>query len=326
MKTSESNLHKTNFNIQGNSHTNESSLYTLLKGGIEHTTPQEYENYIHIGQQPIPVPGVVFSPPASTPEPDPAPAPAPSPTPAPNSTSPIRVLYFNPSNRNSYPGSGNTITSLGDITMNGTLNNVSLTTDPSGIEDVFYFSGSSHIAFEKYDLGDKITITAWVRPVEKTSINALFTNTTASQQPPGFKLGWNSWQQNNRVMVYEGGNGSQGTAVASPINTITYDKWQHLAYTLDISNRSISFYLNGQFISSNTGTMVANVDTNRAFRIGSFMDGSYTMKGYLGIFNLHKNILMSEESILDDYNNTKSCRYATSTPSIIVCTISKDGL
>ena len=311
MKTAENNLHKTNFNIQGNSHTNESSLYTLLKGGIVYTTPTEYNNYVHIGEQPIPVPGLVFS----DPEPIPTPTPAPTSTSAPTPSNSIRVLYFNPSNTNSYSGSGNTITSLGDITMNGTLNNVSLTTDPSGIEKVFYFSGSSYISFNQYDLGDKITITAWVRPVEKTSINALFASATSNQAPPGFKLGWNSWTQNNRVMMYEGGNSSQGSSVISPIGTIVYDKWQHLTYLLDISNRSISFYLNGQFISSNTGTMVQNVDTNRAFRIGAFMDGSYTMKGYIGIFNLYKNLLMSEENILDDYNNTKSYYEGQSAPT-----------
>ena len=51
--------------------------------------------------------------------------------------------------------------------------------------------------------------------------------------------------------------------------------------------------------------MVANVDTNRAFRIGAFMDGAFRMKGHLGAFNLYKNLLMTQQNIFDDYNNTK---------------------
>ncbi len=224
---------------------------------------------------------------------------------------PSSTLYYDPNDLSSYSGSGSTVANIGSFgTLNGTKSaGVSYVTGTGISRNVFNFNGSDYISFSQYQFGTSFTISAWVYPRNKTSINGLLTNAGANQSPSGFKLGWNNWNSNNLTMLYEGGNGSSGNSQSSVNNTVVYDQWQHLTYILDITNRLVFFLRNGVPVdtaSYSNNQIVANVGTNNpAFRIGTFTDGSYGMNAQLGYLKVFSGIRTVAE-IQAEYNASKA--------------------
>jgi hypothetical protein len=216
-------------------------------------------------------------------------------------------IELDPGNVASYSGSGTTITSIGTSSgVSGTLSNVSYNAGSGGYL-TFAGTGTSHINFSTFNFGTAFTLIAWVRPIDQANINTLFANTSANQQTPGFKLGWNYWvstmNDNSKAMWYEGGNGTTGSSSISPIGTLTVGTWQQVAYVLNQANPEIDFYKNGTLLTS-SGTPVSSISMNRAWRIGN-MFGAYAMKSDVGLFKIYPAILTTSE-ILAEYNATKS--------------------
>ncbi len=230
-------------------------------------------------------------------------------TPA-SATAPSSYLEYNPSNPSSYSGSGTTVSNVGSFgTLNGTMS-AGLTYNAGIAGGVFDFDGSDYISFGQFNFGDTFTIAAWIYPRNKTSINGLLANAGANQSPSGFKVGWNSWMQNNRVMLYEGGNGFSGGASATSSAVITYDAWNHVAYQINRAGQVVLFFINGVpadfSFGASTTNMVSGIGVNNlAFRIGSFTDSSYTMNAQLGSLKVF-NSLLSAGQVAADYNTTKS--------------------
>lgn len=219
-------------------------------------------------------------------------------------------LYYDPSNNTSYPGSGTTVSNIGNFgSFNGTLIGINFVVGTGITRSVFDFSGASRIAFGQYNFGASFTVSAWVYPRNKFSINGLIANTTANQQPNGFKFGWNNWNANNRTMLFEAGNGTQGGADASLENIVEYDSWQYLTYVLDVTNRIALFIRNGVPVNSasySDNITVENIGTNNPnFNIGAFIGNSYTMNAQLGYIKIYNGVL-SLGDIQNDYNNSKT--------------------
>lgn len=221
------------------------------------------------------------------------------------------ALYYDPNDPSSYSGSGSTVSNLGTAgVFQGTKSGGVLYQTGTGIaRNIFRFSGTDYIAYGQYNLGSTFTITAWIYPRSKVSINGLFANAGANQAPLGFKVGWNNWTANNRTMLYEGGNGSTGNAQSTVINTVVYDQWQHVAYLLDTTQQLVFFVRNGVPVdtaSYSTNQIVADVGTNNpAFRIGTFTDGSYGMNAELGYFKVYSG-LRTVSDLEAEYNATKA--------------------
>jgi hypothetical protein len=224
---------------------------------------------------------------------------------------PTSVLYYDPNESSSYSGSGSTVANIGSFgALNGTKSGgVTYVTGTGISRNVFNFNGSDHISFGQYQFGSSFTISAWVYPRNKSSINGLLTNAGANQAPSGFKVGWNNWNSNNLTMLYEGGNGSTGNAQSTVSNTVVYDQWQYLTYIIDAANRLALFLRNGipvDTASYSNNQIVANIGTNNpVFRIGTFTDGSYGMNAQLGYLKVYSGIRTVSE-IQADYNASKS--------------------
>lgn len=202
--------------------------------------------------------------------------------------------------------SGNTLTTTGPLSVTGAMTNVTYNAAEGG--GALYFNGSNaYIAFPQTNFGNAITICAWVKPEDEYSINTIIANTIAGQAPSGFKMGWNGWQTTNRRMYFEGGNSISGNALSTnQDNLVTFNTWQHLAYVLDIQNRTINFYYNGVLQEkANTNLTAASIGTNREFRIGSFMLDSYHMKGYIGEFFMY-NAVLDATDVTTNFNDTKT--------------------
>ena len=220
-------------------------------------------------------------------------------------------LYYDPNEVTSYSGSGSIVSNIGSAgTFNGTNSGgVSYQAGTGISRNVFRFNGTDYVSYGQYNLGTAFTISAWIYPRNKTSINGLFTNTGANQAPLGFKVGWNNWTTTNLTMLYEGGNGVAGNAQSSVSNTIVYDQWQHVAYLLDQANRLVFFVRNGvpaNTASYSTNQTVSGFGTNNStFRIGTFTDGSYGMNAELGYLKVFSG-LSPISDILAEYEATKA--------------------
>jgi hypothetical protein len=207
-------------------------------------------------------------------------------------TIPTAALAYDPNDPASYSG-GSTVLNVGTAgTMTGTKTaGVDAVQGTAITRQVFDFAGTDSIQFGGYNFGGAFTVTAWVYPRSRFSINGLIANVGANVAPSGFKIGWNNWNTTNRTMLFEAGNGSTGGADASVSNTVVFDEWQHLAYIVDVANQLVFFLRNGEPVdtaSYSNNQTVASIGTNNpAFRIGTFTDGSYGMNAQLSILRVY---------------------------------------
>lgn len=221
-------------------------------------------------------------------------------------------LYYDANNSSCYSGTGTTINNVGfGGVLAGTMTSGVGYVTGTGLstKKVFDFNpddGTDYISFGSYDFGSQFTVMAWVYVRDRNNINGFLTNTVANQSPSGFKLGWNTWNADNKAMLYEGGNGSTGSSTASVASTMVDNSWQHVTYIVDVTNRRVYFFRNGVACAyMNTNLIQANIGTNQAFRIGSFMDGSYAMNAQVGYMKAFTGIL-NVSTIQSEFNATKA--------------------
>jgi hypothetical protein len=225
-----------------------------------------------------------------------------------NPSIPAAQLIYDANITASYNG-GASVNSIGAGTMTGTKVATVGYVDGQNINrKVFDFNGFGYISFGQYDFGDLFTISAWVYPRDKTSINGILANIGANANTVGFKVGWNGWQNNNKNMLFEAGGpapGSWGTP-RSENNTVTLDTWQYLSYVFDKVNRRILFYRNGMPVNTANIQTGVDIDTNNPiFLIGAYVGGSYGMNAQLGLIKIY-NTALNAAQVLADYNSTKS--------------------
>jgi hypothetical protein len=207
-------------------------------------------------------------------------------------TVPTAALAYDPNDPASYSG--------GSAVLNVGAAGVVTGTKTAGVDaiqgtnlarTVFDFAGTDSIQFGGYDFGSAFTVTAWVYPRNRASINGLIANVGANVAPSGFKIGWNNWNSTNRTMLLEAGNGSTGGADASIPGTIIFDEWQHVAYIVDVVNQLVFFLRNGEPVDTATysdNRTVPSIGTNNpTFRIGTFTDGSYGMNAQLAVLRVY---------------------------------------
>ncbi len=213
------------------------------------------------------------------------------------------ALIFNidAANNASWPShSGATIS---DSTGNASAGTATSVTYSSAGGGSFVFGGASYISFPSYNFGSAFSVVAWVNPNSTNStINTIIANGTGGLTPAGFKMYWNSWNTSDKNLIVEAGNGSSGGAVAtSGGNVISNNTWYQIVYELDTVNQTVSMYVN-KSLKSSSGTVVASIATNQAFKVGMFADSSYGMYGSIGKLEVYNNLL-STSDISSDYSS-----------------------
>ena len=205
---------------------------------------------------------------------------------------------------NTYSGSGNVIDSTSGIS--GTPSNVTFSSSTNC--GIFTFSGASKITFPTTNFGSQFSVSAWIKPSAKFSINTLIATAGSGLSTNGFKLGWNEWQTSSLKLLAENGNGTSGTATISSNAAVVNDTWQHLVFTIDVSTRAIKMYKDGVLLNNDGTLLSSNPTMNASFFIGAMTDSSYYMKSDLGIMKIYSTVLTDAE-VTADYNST-SARYA----------------
>lgn len=206
------------------------------------------------------------------------------------------VVHVDANNRNSYSGSGTTWTDLSGNGRNGTLN----TTAIGYNKESLIFDPGEYVNFSQYDFGNEFTLNCFIKPSNLSSIRGLFANSGAGSNTNGIRLFINYELANTRTLHIELGNGSSGLLISTGA-VITYDTWQHIAFTLNKNTSKGIIYHNGIKVKEDTLSFT-NYKTNAEFEFGT-IDGYY-YGGALANYLLY-NRALTESEIQQNYDNQK---------------------
>lgn len=197
---------------------------------------------------------------------------------------PTATVIIDPGSTSSYVGTGNTVTSIGSNTLTGTMSNVTYNAANGG---KFVFNGtSSSISFSTFNFTNTFTIVAWVKPVSQSQLSTLVSNGGANGPTNGFKAYWNSWNTSDKKLILENGNGTSGTWNYTDTASVTFAAWQQIAYVVNRSSGTVSFYVNGVQQAAAASTTLTDFGINQTWWIGSMAGNNYWMNGDLGLFKI----------------------------------------
>ena len=211
------------------------------------------------------------------------------------------VLWYDPSNSVSYPGTGSTITNLASTSLNGTMSNITYT-DP-----YFSYNGSSSQiniadnALLEPGTGDW-TMEAWVYLSSSSGSKVVL----GKFDPGG---GAQDVSYSIRIIgnaIYaQIGNGSG--VVDTPAYTIPLNTWTHVTYVWkNVATNSLEAYINGVSVGSVAHSFSSILNTSANLYIGSYNGGEYPQyfDGRIGITRLY-NSALSAAQVGVNYNTTK---------------------
>jgi len=216
------------------------------------------------------------------------------------------VLWYDPSNPASYPGTGTTINNLSVATLPGTMSNITFT-DP-----YFSYNGSNSTvsvadnASLEPGSGD-FSIEAWVY----YSTIAGSTRTFLSKTNNGggaADWGYGLRTASNGNTLFEVGNGT--TSVTSPNFTASTGQWyQIVGVWTNVATNSIALYRNGTLIGSNSHAFASVKNTTNPLYLGSYNGGEFSQwfSGRIGVVRLYNAALTAAE-VLQNYQ-ADSWRY-----------------
>lgn len=213
------------------------------------------------------------------------------------------VLYYDPSNSSSYPGTGTTINNLIGNDLNGTMSNI-IYTSP-----YFAYNGSnSQVTIADNTLlepgtGDW-TMEVWINQ----------TNATGSQVILGkFDPGGGAQDVSYAIRTLNGGNvyanfGNGTTAVTTANYALPLNTWTQLVYVFtNVANNDIITYVNGVQQSTTTHSFASILNTSANLYIGSYNGGEFPQwfNGRIGVTRLY-NAALSATNVLRNYNADKN--------------------
>jgi hypothetical protein len=215
------------------------------------------------------------------------------------------VLYYDPGNTASYPGTGTTINSLVAPNLTGTMSNITFT-DP-----YFVYNGTSSTvsvadtAALEPGAGD-FSLEAWVY----YSVLAGSTRTFVSKtNNGGGAADWSYGFRTNGTTggtYFETGNGT--TSVISPSFTVSTGTWyQIVGVWTNVASNSIALYVNGASQGSNSHSFASVKNSTNPLYLGSYNGGEFSQwfNGRMGIVRYY-NAALTATQVLQNYNANRS--------------------
>ena len=213
------------------------------------------------------------------------------------------VLWYDPSNSSSYPGSGTTINDLSPNPVNGTLANISYT------NPYFSYNGTT----------SQVTIldTAKLEPGSGDWTMEAWFNTTTFKT--GVILGKFDPGGGSQDVAYSirttpsGGLYSQiGDGTGAYVDSTTYQTSLNVLAQVvyvwkNIATNSFETYINGASVGSVSHTLPSILNTTANLYLGSYNGGEYSQwfNGRIGIVRLY-NTALTGAQVLQNYNASKS--------------------
>jgi hypothetical protein len=209
------------------------------------------------------------------------------------------VLWYDPDNAVSYPGSGTTVTNLANTSLPGTMSNITYT-DP-----YFSYNGTS----SQVTVADNAllepgtsdwTMEAWV-----------YISTTSGTKTVLGKFnnggGSNAVSYSIRIsgasVFAQMGDGS-GSYVNSTSYTLPVNTWTQLVYVWKAgATKTLEAFVNGTSIGVVTHGLSSLLNASNPLYLGSYNGGEYSqwMAGRIGITRLYSAALTSSQ-VLQNYN------------------------
>ena len=213
------------------------------------------------------------------------------------------VLYYDPSNNSSYPGTGTTINSLAPTNLTGAMSNITFTSP------YFTYNGtSSQISVADNALlepgSGNWTMEAWV----------YLSNTDAGPKtilgkfdPGGLAADVSYSMRISTANAYAQFGDGTGAFVDSTSYTLTINTWTQIVYVwTNVTTKTLQTYINGASIGSVNHTLNSILNTPSNLYIGSYNGGEYAqwMNGRIGITRLYNSALTASQ-VLQNYNTNR---------------------
>ena len=210
------------------------------------------------------------------------------------------VLYYDPADPASYPGTGTTINSLASPNLTGTMSNITYT------NPYFAYNGTSStlsVADEaalEPGSGDW-TVEAWVYYSAIAGSSRVILGKTDGGGAEDWGYGLRTGSTGSTF--FEVGNGT--TSITSPNFTVSTGQWyQIVGVWTNVASNSIALYVNGASQGSNSHSFASIKNTTRPLYFGSF-DGGATfgqwLNGRIGVTRLY-NTALTAAQVLQNYN------------------------
>lgn len=210
------------------------------------------------------------------------------------------VLWYDPSDSASYPGTGTTVTDLSGNGLTGTMSNITYT-DP-----YFSYNGTNATTSVADDAllepgsGD-FTLEAWVYYSVITGSSRVIAGKTNGGLAADWGYGIRTASNGGTYM--EVGNGT--TSVTSPAYTVTTGQWYQLVGVwTNVAANSVEFYVNGASQGSNSHSFASVKDTTSPLYLGSFDGGGVFgqwLNGRMGIVRYYSAALTAAQ-VSQNYN------------------------
>jgi len=244
----------------------------------------------------------------STPSMTPTNTSTPTNTNTPTATSPIvgsgLVLYYDPSNSRSYPGSGTTLFDLTSNALNGTMSNLTFTSP------YFTYNGSTSQVLRPDALslepgGGDFSIEVWLRYDVITGQTRTFLSKTdngggAADWGYGFRT------LSNGRTYFEVGSG--GASITSPEFIVSRNIWyQVVGVWTNVASNSIALYINSVSQGSNAHAFGTVKNTSRPLYLGNYNGNEFAQQfdGDIGVVRYYNKALTASE-VLQNFNADKA--------------------
>jgi hypothetical protein len=214
------------------------------------------------------------------------------------------VLYYNPADTASYPGTGTTINSLASPNLAGTMSNITYT-DP-----YFAYNGTSSqvsvadTAALEPGSGDW-TMEAWFRVTAFGSSQVVlgkFNNGGAADD-----VSYSIRMNTTGGLFAQLGSGS-GSGATLFVNSTSYqtviNTWYQVVYVFtNVATNSLETYINGVSIGSVAHSLPSILNSTNPLYIGSYNGGEFPQwfSGRTGVIRLYNSALTAGQ-VLQNYN------------------------
>ena len=216
------------------------------------------------------------------------------------------VLYYDPSNLSSYPGSGTTLNDLSGNGLNGTMANITFTSP------YFSYNGSSsQVSVPDNALlepgSGSWTTEAWFY-VNSATISSVvlgkFDNGGLSQD-----VSYSIRINTSRNLFSQYSNGNAGVFVNSTGYTVSLNTWYQVVYvwTNSGATKTLETFINGSSIGTVNHSFDSIVNSTNPLYLGSYNGGEYSqwLNGRTGVVRIYNKSLDSSE-VLQNFNFDKS--------------------
>jgi hypothetical protein len=238
--------------------------------------------------------------------PTPTPTETPTNTPTPSVTPNNLILYYDPSNSSSYPGTGTTVNDLSGNNLNGTMSNITYT------NPYFSYNGStSQVSVPDNSLldagSDNWTMEVWFNAsssVGSTVILGKFDD-GGNAEDVSYSI-----RTSNTILFAQIGDGTGGVVGVDYVNSTNYtfssNTWYQAVYVWS-SGVSLQTFINGVSIGTVSTSMSSLLNSVNPLYLGRYNGGEFpqNFNGRIGITRLY-NAALTSSQVLQNFNSDKS--------------------